>query len=1369
VAGLCLKAQSFCSTKNVQRPTHEHEHEHDNINMMSFRVTRMSSDGGSGGGDADERDPSAAKAESSAPLPLALEEVRASTSASSDGTAESSSFEASDRRSDGAVVPGASVDDEPTDAGDHTVPVVEDDGPAPPSERESVGSSSSEDDEGSTASEAADAAAPPPARADDEADSSEDDEGCGDFIRLVGSGESAHENAGSEGDCSSSNNRSSNNISNISSSSSNDNHSKGYDTPSPKEGADKTSPEPSPLTSTAKSPHPSTDPALKLPPEDGLLPAPPVALDDDGDDDDDDNGDDNDNDDENDDNNDTNDERNDMEDAEAAFEAQKLPPVVLPASRRRSSAGRVRSRVSDASVASSSRWDGEFALSVLNASVTSSANALASASRRPPSVGAFAASADDEARRKKEKEEAKIRRCSSSSTAREASTFDDRLRRKLADSRGNSDEDAHALRRGSTSSRANSEDALPHRRGSQVSFALSVGSASGLESVDEGTGRRGSSRDFVGRVVEAEGREDAQSSPGAFPSSPKDGGQGGRRGSESYRKGRGAPPHRRTSDALTAEEYEEFVQRKLSSQGELGMTYAGRKRREEEEAAAAAFRSISTGNGLDTNEKMNEGALQTTDVDCAGRGGPSFYQPVLMDRDHEEEKAELSADDCAVATKGNGIIDAVCHATTAAAMDSGEEKEVISLKDSFTRTGISSLDLLPGKSKLSSETSRCSSPFSNMAAGMKKVERAEGKLNREAMKVVTQDRLVFPEDIVEVSDQAPRRISDPEQQTQRRSGRLRTTNNLNGSFTEVVDRLRGSGTRARSMNELEEGANADAREGEVARRSASMYESVGELGEVNMDRTLALRQLADMVSAQGCVQATLVPEERPVETVTAIPMDEDEVDFEREEKLRRRRRLWVLLWCPLVLLVLIIAVAISVVETKSNDSTGGADEEGDVSDNDGGAHTQEIVHEPTLTKVHREGVLRCGITQKYGFSFFAADFCRAVAAGVLGPNYEVDLVNVTSTTRFVKLASGQIDLLAYGDTHTMERDFHEKATGVGFQFTDPYFYDGVGFAGLPNAVGCADSYDWRGDDCRDLRICVTAGTTHVDILKEIFPQQNLILASNEDFIPEFVKGSCSVIAGEQNEISELVVRKGGYKGEFMVGKKSLSKEPLALVTRKNDQSWTDTANWIVRILVHSEMAGIVQADADKLSHDVKVDVGIPVSLEIDFVSAVSAVGNYGEIYARNMEEVVPRKGLNLLYALSKNPNSGLFYSHPAGVIDIFRHSFKPNGIINQIRERGTLTCGVIGNPNQSMESDYCRALSASLFESDSRNVDFVELSNNDDLLLLLDSGDVDVVAGAVYDYHSDIVPSNRTESGLSGLAFSRPFFHEATQSNIFQG
>ena len=210
-----------------------------------------------------------------------------------------------------------------------------------------------------------------------------------------------------------------------------------------------------------------------------------------------------------------------------------------------------------------------------------------------------------------------------------------------------------------------------------------------------------------------------------------------------------------------------------------------------------------------------------------------------------------------------------------------------------------------------------------------------------------------------------------------------------------------------------------------------------------------------------------------------------------------------------------------------------------------------------------------------------------------------------------------------------------------------------------------------------------------------------------------------------------------------------------MVTRKNDQSFSDAVNWVLRSLIQAELSNITSSNAEEL-----MDNYASSGANLDVASAIKAVGNYGDIYNRHMQDVVPRKGLNLLYDTNvENQVSGLQYSHPFGTIDAPRYEFALDGKINTILTRGKLICGVIGDTTQSIETDYCRAISASLFSSDTSLVDIVQLSNEDDLLNKLDSGEVDVIAGASVVFQNDIIPSNTTSSGLSGLAFSQPYLY----------
>jgi ABC-type amino acid transport substrate-binding protein len=358
------------------------------------------------------------------------------------------------------------------------------------------------------------------------------------------------------------------------------------------------------------------------------------------------------------------------------------------------------------------------------------------------------------------------------------------------------------------------------------------------------------------------------------------------------------------------------------------------------------------------------------------------------------------------------------------------------------------------------------------------------------------------------------------------------------------------------------------------------------------------------------IQATLVEEMPPLPPpVEAIPVEEEEV--QRNKVLKRYK------------IVVFILVMVVIASTVGSALGSFAKWESSLGAEDGPNSPSAELHEPTLLRIQREGVLRCGVAEhKHGlssrndisgnFEGMSIDLCTAVAIVAIGMEYKVELVQVTGSTRFTSLNDMDIDLLVYGDTHTMERDFHEKATGVGFQFSDPYIYDGLRFAGLPKAVECADNHDWFGE-CRDLSICVMAASTHEAILHPLLPRQKLRpMVTHDEYLQAFMNGTCSVMAGEQNQIAQVRVQARGYKGEYSYGKKQLSKEPLAMVTRKynhGDEIWSDTCNLVLKALIYAEKHNVTQHNARfKLS-------------AVPFISVVETVGNYAEMYSRRMEQV----------------------------------------------------------------------------------------------------------------------------------------------------
>ena len=87
------------------------------------------------------------------------------------------------------------------------------------------------------------------------------------------------------------------------------------------------------------------------------------------------------------------------------------------------------------------------------------------------------------------------------------------------------------------------------------------------------------------------------------------------------------------------------------------------------------------------------------------------------------------------------------------------------------------------------------------------------------------------------------------------------------------------------------------------------------------------------------------------------------------------------------------------------------------------------------------------------------------------------------------------------------------------------------------------------------------------------------------------------------------------------------------MTRQDDTVWSNFVFWIVASTFYAEEEGITKDTADAMP---EVSLFGPLYTDM-FRLAIGAVGNYGEIYARQAEAEVPRGGLNELNASPSGP------------------------------------------------------------------------------------------------------------------------------------
>lgn len=346
-------------------------------------------------------------------------------------------------------------------------------------------------------------------------------------------------------------------------------------------------------------------------------------------------------------------------------------------------------------------------------------------------------------------------------------------------------------------------------------------------------------------------------------------------------------------------------------------------------------------------------------------------------------------------------------------------------------------------------------------------------------------------------------------------------------------------------------------------------------------------------------------------------------------------------------LLLVAPLTSCATDTTQSKNTGGG---GDTATASGGKSRLDAIKE--------RGELICGVDGGIpGFSFvdetgkysgLDVDICKAVAAAVLGDAEKVTYRNLDSTERFTALAGGEVDMLSRNTTWTISRD-----TSVGLEFAPTTFYDGQGMM-VRQDSGIKSLKDFQGK-----AVCVEAGTTTelnlTDNMRKAGVTPEVITFQQADpAYAAYDEGRCQGITSDK---SQLVARRSTLKNpdDHILLDVTMSKEPLGPVTINNDSAWFDVVKWVTYGLIEAEELGITQANVEEMakSNDPTTqrflgatgDLGKGIGLPNDFmVKAVKAVGNYGEVYDRNLGEQskfkLPR-GQNELWT-----KGGLMYAPP---------------------------------------------------------------------------------------------------------------------------
>jgi len=313
----------------------------------------------------------------------------------------------------------------------------------------------------------------------------------------------------------------------------------------------------------------------------------------------------------------------------------------------------------------------------------------------------------------------------------------------------------------------------------------------------------------------------------------------------------------------------------------------------------------------------------------------------------------------------------------------------------------------------------------------------------------------------------------------------------------------------------------------------------------------------------------------------------------------------------------------------------------------------------TLKAVKDRGSLICGVSQglpgfsnpddKGNWTGFDVDFCRAIAAAVLNDGSKVKFTPLSAKDRFEPLKTGDIDLLSRNTTWTLSRDVTYG------NFAGVTYYDGQGFI-VRKALKVNSALELNGAS-----ICTQTGTTTELNLADYFKANKMeynpvVFEKLEEVNAAYDAGRCDVYTTDQSGLYGIRLTLSA-PADHVVLPEIISKEPLGPAVRQGDDQWYHIVKWTYFALLQAEELGITQANVEEmktsdnpeikrvLGQEAETKIGTDLGVSNDWVvNIVKAVGNYGEMFERNVGTGSPLKiarGINALWT-----KGGLQYAPP---------------------------------------------------------------------------------------------------------------------------
>ena len=288
---------------------------------------------------------------------------------------------------------------------------------------------------------------------------------------------------------------------------------------------------------------------------------------------------------------------------------------------------------------------------------------------------------------------------------------------------------------------------------------------------------------------------------------------------------------------------------------------------------------------------------------------------------------------------------------------------------------------------------------------------------------------------------------------------------------------------------------------------------------------------------------------------------------------------------------------------------------------------------------------------------FDIDLCRAVATAVLGDPEAIQINYITAAERGPTIQSGEVDLLVRTVTWTTSRDAQWG------NYVHTTFYDGQGFM-VPRDLGVSSALELGG-----AAVCVTSGTTTELNMADFFRQNNLeynpqVFEDTDVVLEAYQEGQCDVFTNDRSQLAALRSALPNPQ-DHVILPETISEEPLGPVVPHGDEQWFDIVKTVVSGLIYAEAYGVNSGNVGQMAAGDNVKAKRLLGTEGSFgqetlglsetfmQDVITRVGNYGEIYNRNLGPGgidLPREGgRNALWAnapCTDCPKGGQIYAPP---------------------------------------------------------------------------------------------------------------------------